>query len=92
MSKFNFEQANEMRERFAEKYKETGKDLKKFSRNVFGLVSDEIRASEAYKAAKNAHDEAFKSYRLFNSFFLKAFAMEYAASREEKKKNGTYAR
>jgi|DEB19_MinimDraft_3_1074340.scaffolds.fasta_scaffold06505_6 hypothetical protein len=92
MTKFTFEQANEMRERFAAKYKETGMNLKKFERNLFGLVSDEVRASEAYRAAKNAHDEAFKSYRLFNTFFLNAFAMEYAESREEKKKNGTYAR
>lgn len=92
MSAMTFEQANEMRERFAIKYEETGKILKNFARNAFGLVSDEIRASEAYKAAKNAHDQAFKSYRLFNTFFMKQFANEYSAFREAKKKNGCYGK
>lgn len=92
MSEFTFEQANEMRERFAAKYEETGKVLKNFARNALGLVSDEIRASEAYKAAKNAHDQAFKSYRLFNTFFMKQFVNEYSAFREAKKKNGNYGK
>lgn len=53
----------------------------------FGLVSDEFRATPAYKIAKKEYDTAFKNLRDYNKKVPKKLMQKAAVFRREQKMN-----
>ena len=62
----------------------TSKALKVFPRGNMGLVSDEVRATAEYQAAKNAFNAANAKARAFNQLYNKVFKKELLAARKAK--------
>jgi hypothetical protein len=55
--------------------------LQKFPRNGMGLVSDDVRVSPEYRAAKATYERAANELRTFNRWYVKAYRAEIAANR-----------
>lgn len=49
-----------------------------------GLVTDECKATEEYKAAKKANNLAFEQLRAFNGAFMKKYKKEMMAERRNR--------
>lgn len=80
----DFEGAKAEHDALERKSKETGDALRKFPRSAIGLVSNAVRTSPEYVAAKKASDVAFAQLQSFNKVYVKAFAKELKAERDAK--------
>lgn len=58
--------------------------LNTFPVGPMGLVSDEVRASAEFRAAKGQYATAFQRLRAFNGSFTKTFRKEIAQSRHNR--------
>ena len=77
----SYEEAKVEQDLLEEVSSATGNALRAFPRNSMGLVSDSVRATPEYRAAKAASDTAFASLQQFNLVFTKMFARELRAER-----------
>ena len=59
--------------------------LQVFPAGPMGLISDAVRATPEYRAAKTAYDAAFERLRTFNGRFVKVFAKEIRAERSARR-------
>lgn len=55
-----------------------------FPRGPMGLTPDAVRATPEWRAAKTRVDKAFARLRAFNAVFVKRFAKELRAERDER--------
>lgn len=76
-----FDEAKQVGTRLRAEVKETEDTLRTFPRGPTGLVSDRVRTSADYRAAKAAFDRAFSKLRAFNAWFTKTFKKELRAER-----------
>jgi hypothetical protein len=61
-----------------------GNALRAFPHHPNGLTPDAVRATPEWRAAKSRADRAFKALRDYNGVFLKRFARELRALRDER--------
>ena len=61
-----------------------GEVLNQFPRNAMGLVSDSVRTSAEYVAAKKVFERAFQESRSFNAWYTKKFRKEIIATRRDR--------
>lgn len=59
--------------------------LEAYPRNAMGLVSDDVRRSPEYQAAKQSADRAFIELQRFNIWYVKTFKNELRADRAAKR-------
>jgi hypothetical protein len=79
-----YEKAKEIRKQLDEEVSRLGKVLNAFPKGAMGLTPDEVKKSPEWKAAKTAFDSKFKQLQNFNSNFVKVFAKEARAEREQR--------
>jgi len=61
-----------------------GDAVNRFPRGNMGLVSDEVRSTDAYKAASQRYARAFQVLRKFNTYYVKAFKKERREERSQR--------
>lgn len=76
-----FEEARAMSVALNARVDATGKVLQQFPKGPMGLTPDDVRATDAWKAAKREFDLAFSHLRSFNAIYVKKFKKELAAER-----------
>lgn len=69
----NFEEAMARKKELDSINKKHSEALQHFETNSFGLVTDEIRATQEWRKAKQDFDNSFAELRKFNSWFVKEF-------------------
>lgn len=65
---------------------EADKVLKAFPRGAMGLIPDAVKATPAYRAARDRYQRAFARQREFNAVFTKKFAKELQAERAQRRR------
>ena len=80
----NFNEATRMYKAINLATDQSSKALQVFPKSSSGLISDDIRSTPEFKAAKLAYDLAFQKQREFNKWYNKAFKKELAVIRKAK--------
>lgn len=84
---YTFEQLVDLAEKTELRLKVLGNVLQKYPRNALGLVSDDIKASNAYQVDRQNYDREFQRLRSINSVLTSTYKKELRAYRNQKKLN-----
>lgn len=69
----NYEEAKAHKQELDAINRKHSEILQQFETNDFGLVPDNIRATQEWKQAKQDYDKSFVELRKFNAWFMKEF-------------------
>jgi len=86
LSRMSFEDAKAESVLLEEEVSITGAVMRTFQRNAIGLVSDAVRTTPNYQAARARYQRAFAALRDFNAVYTKVFAKELRIERTERRK------
>lgn len=84
MDMLTFEQYKKERDFLHLWMDQISKEMDVYPRNEMGLVIEEIRMSEAYRAKKALYQKAFNKLRDLNTKYIKVYKKELAVERAEK--------
>lgn len=76
-----FEEYKKERDSLMEQAKSIGAQLHAYPRGEMGLVKEEIRVTEQYKATRKLYQHVFNMLRNLNGKYIKIYKTELAAER-----------